>query len=174
MDDINSTLDRLLQADMATTAAAPGEIRHGFSLSGHHFLLQPGTYCELAAKQSICALPDCPDWFAGFINHRGHAVPVYDLVRYLDTNTPRAGQKREFWILLLDAHPNTAGFMIPTLPTVLTDLSSVEHINATDQPANLSSFISQAWQQNGQRWYEIDHTALLNHLKLQFQPSKQQ
>jgi len=75
------------------------EIRHGFLLDDQHFLLTTGTFSELAPKGRICPLPDSPVWFAGFINHRGNTVPVYDLP-YL-VHQERTDLRAQYWILLL-------------------------------------------------------------------------
>lgn len=174
MDDINSTLSRLLQPGQADDSDTTGEIRHGFSLGTHNLLLQAGTYCELAARQNICAIPDCPNWFAGFINHRGHAVPVYDLSRYLELDSGRTRADKAFWLLLLNPHPDTAGLIIHALPAVLSDVSVNTRSRTFEIPSALAPFTGQAWVQNGELWHELDHGALLNHLKTQFQLPKQQ
>jgi chemotaxis signal transduction protein len=174
MDDINSTLKHLLSPDSLAQAEARGEIRHGFKLGEYHLLLQAGTYCELAARQPVCALPDCPVWFAGFINHRGHAVPIYDLACYLSPERKRTPLERAFRLLLLDAHPGTAGFIIHTLPQVLSELEPEPDTEPTELPASLSAVVSRSWHRQGQRWHEIDHRALLGRMKTEFQRSEQQ
>jgi len=172
MDDIKSTLNRLLQASSPENLESRGDMRHGFQIGGYNLLLQSGTYCELTTRQNICSLPDCPSWFAGFINHRGHAVPTYDLDCFFSNSDTRTPLNRDFWILLLDSHPGTAGFIIHSLPSVLSDLSPVEAVEADGLPPPLAPFISSVWRRNEQRWFEINHKALLGHLKAQFQPLK--
>eukprot|EP01155_Anaeramoeba_flamelloides_P041692 Anaeramoba_flamelloidesc35324_g1_i3.p1 GENE.c35324_g1_i3~~c35324_g1_i3.p1 ORF type:complete len:137 (-),score=12.01 c35324_g1_i3:108-518(-) len=86
-EECSALMDDLIQPDSPDLSLsvsqedAPGfdEIRHGFELDGQHLLLAAGTFSELASRSPICPLPDSPPWFAGFINHRGHTVPVYDL-----------------------------------------------------------------------------------------------
>lgn len=172
MDDIKSTLNRLLQAGGPESSKLVGVMRHGFQISGHNLLIPEGTSCELTTRQNICPLPDCPAWFAGFINHRGHAVPVYDLECFLCEGDTRPPSGRDFRILLLDPHPGTAGFIIHALPSVLSDLLPDELVETDGLPPLLAPFISSVWKQNEHRWYEIDHQALLGHLKAQFQPLK--
>jgi len=174
MDDINSTLSRLLQPEYPDSSAATGEIRHGFTLGTHNLLLQAGTYSELASRQSICPIPDCPNWFAGFINHRGHAVPVYDLARYVGASSGRARAEQTFWLLLLNPHPDSAGLIIHALPAVLSDVTVNTRSRNFEMPSALEPFIGPTWVQNGELWHELDHNALLNHLKAQFQLPKQQ
>lgn len=171
MDDLESLLGGPVEAISPISESEAHDIRHGFMLGDHRILLPHGTYSEIAAKQSICSLPDCPDWFAGFINHRGHAVPVYDLAGYLKNG--KSDLRKNFWVLLLDAHPDTAGFIIHSLPTVLSGLILDAHADTTELPSALSPFIHHVWQRKHHQWHELNHRALLHHLKMQFQLPKQ-
>ena len=174
MDDINSTLNRLLQANDPDNARAVGEIRHGFRVAGCNLLLPQGTPCELASRQNICHLPDSPPWFAGFINHRGHAVPIYDLDLFFDESSPSPPVNQDFWILLLGSHPGTAGLIIHVLPSVLSDLSPDESGGEEGLPPGLSSLTTATWRQGDERWHEIDPGALLEQLKTHFQTTPKQ
>lgn len=174
MDDINSTLNRLLQASDPDNTQAAGEIRHGFRVAGSNLLLPQGTPCELASRQNICHLPDCPPWFSGFINHRGHAVPIYDLDCFFAESDPTPPVNRDFWILLLGSHPGTAGFIIHALPSVLSDLSPDEPGEEDSLPPDLYRLTTAAWRRGDERWYEIDPGALLEQLKARFQTTPKQ
>ncbi|GAA0689213.1 hypothetical protein GCM10009104_14500 [Marinobacterium maritimum] len=169
-------MDDLIQPDSsdlplpANQEDAPSfdEIRHGFELDGQHFLLTAGTFSELASRSAICPLPDSPPWFAGFINHRGHTVPVYDLP-YM-AQQERTDLREPYWILLLDQQPHTAGFLLNRIPTVVTDPERIgEHdVAEPSAPKPLQPFLSQQYHAQETTWYELDHQALLQKLKKTF------
>lgn len=141
------------------------EIRHGFELGGQHYLLAAGTFSELASKSPICPLPDSPPWFAGFINHRGHTVPVYDLPYMV--RQKRTDLREPYWILLLDQQPHTAGFLLQQIPSVVTDPERVSDGELT-APKPLQPFLTGQYQALESVWLELDHRELLKMLKKHF------
>lgn len=169
-------MDDLIQSDSpdlplsASQEDAPSfdEIRHGFELDGQHYLLTAGTFSELASRSPICPLPDSPPWFAGFINHRGHTVPVYDMP-YL-AHEERTNQREHYWILLLDQQPHTAGFLLNQIPTVVTDPERVEEPDeaSASAPRPLQPFLGQRYRAREATWRELDHRELLKNLKKAF------
>lgn len=174
MEDIKNTLNRLLQADSDELASDAGDIRHGFIVSEYRFILQAGTHCEIAARQDICSIPGCPSWFAGFINHRGNVVPIYDLELYFNEGKVREKPNRDAWFLLLGTHPSTAGFIIESIPSIVTAPTLEDSSENEGIPPFLVPFIHAKWHHDERFWYEIDHNALLEHLKSKIQPSIQQ
>lgn len=143
------------------------EIRHGFELAGQHFLLPGGLFSELAAKAQICPLPDSPPWFAGFINHRGHTVPVYDLP-YM-THQERTDLREPYWILLLDQQPHTAGFLLSQIPTVVFDPAPIDELDTDlSVPKPLQPFLSGQFRAQDKIWSELNHRELLKKLKKVF------
>lgn len=148
-------------------APAFNEIRHGFSLDGQHYLLAAGVFAELTARVTLCPLPDSPPWFAGFINHRGHTVPVHDL-HYL-IHRERADLREPYWILLLDQQPHTAGFLLTALPGVVTDPEPVAPEARSDAADNaLKPFLAEQYRAQGKTWHALDHRELLKQLKKHF------
>ncbi len=173
-------MDDLIQPDSpdlslsASQEDAPGfdEIRHGFELDGQHLLLAAGTFSELASRSPICPLPDSPPWFAGFINHRGHTVPVYDLP-YM-ARQERLDLRGSYWILLLDQQPHTAGFLLDRIPTVVTDPERLgDSATVTSSaPKPLQPFLRQQYRAQERVWFELDHQELLIKLtKTFYQPA---
>ncbi|GAA0787944.1 chemotaxis protein CheW [Marinobacterium sediminicola] len=169
-------MDELIQSDSpAFSLSLPqedgpsfDEIRHGFELAGQHYLLTAGTFSELASRSPVCGLPDSPPWFAGFINHRGHTVPVYDLP-YLATQE-RTDMREPYWILLLDQQPHTAGFLLTQIPSVVTDPERLGMVDAEASPAPkpLQPFLSEQYRALETTWFELDHRELLIKLKKTF------
>lgn len=169
MDDLNPSNQTGLPLFSGQDAVPDfDEIRHGFELNDQHYLLAADTFSELASRSQICPLPDSPPWFCGFINHRGHTVPVYDLP-YL-AQQERTDLRAQYWILLLDQQPHTAGFLLTSLPDAVIDPER------DDAPASFSPFVPKAlqpflsaqYQAQGHSWYELDHQTLLKQLKKTF------
>lgn len=141
------------------------EVRHGFTVADQPLMLAANVLSEITSGAKICAIPDTPPWFSGFINHRGHTVPVYDLQYWL-TETP-VDRRQTVYILLFGTQPHTAGILLEQFPTVLTD---PKHMDQTPPPRypELEAFARTGYNSQGQCWVEIDHSALLNHLKNNF------
>lgn len=160
--DPGSTADSL---PVTPDAGEAPEVRHGFMLGEQPALLAADVFSELTAMPRLCPVPGTPDWFAGFINHRGHTLPVYDLQQWL-TGSP-VDRRQPFYALLFDRQPHAAGFLLAELPTVLTAPTTLD----TQPPARyaaISEFVHKGYKCEGHTWLEIDHQALLNHLKNNF------
>lgn len=141
------------------------EVRHGFIIGDQPLMLAADVFSELASSTQICAIPDTPSWFTGFINNRGHTVPVYDLQQWL-TDSP-VNRRKTFYILLFGKQPHTAGVLLGQIPSVLAAPENLEQLPPAHYPA-LSEFVRAGYRSQKQIWLEIDHTALLNHLKHKF------
>ncbi|MBV0934532.1 chemotaxis protein CheW [Marinobacterium weihaiense] len=169
-------MDDLIQGDQTDLPHLPGqeempdfdEIRHGFELNDRYYMLSADTFSELAARSRVCSLPDSPPWFRGFINHRGHTVPVYDLP-YM-ASQERTDLRKPYWILLVDQQPHTAGFILTELPTAIIDpVHESNRLNDdAEVPKALHPFLVATYQAQGQHWFELDHRALLKQLKKTF------
>ncbi|TCK04927.1 chemotaxis protein CheW [Marinobacterium mangrovicola] len=157
-------MDELAQAlSSAEDQPSVGDVRHGFMLGDYRLLLTAGTLAELAGKAAICALPDTPAWFAGFINHRGHTVPVYDLNMLIGAGA--TDLKRQYWILLLDRQPATFGVILRQLPAAINDPQPGSPEAAVQLPEPLAGCVSGQYQVDQQSWAELDHRALIQQLK---------
>ncbi|MBP0049969.1 chemotaxis protein CheW [Marinobacterium sp. AK62] len=162
--DLGSAADDLTLTTAPNAGEAP-EVRHGFMLGEQPALLAADVFSELAAMPRLCPVPDTPVWFAGFINHRGHTLPVYDLQQWL-TGSP-VDRRQPFYALLFDRQPHAAGFLLAELPTVLTAPTALDTLPAA-RYAPISEFVHKGYKCEGHTWLEIDHQALLNHLKDNF------
>ncbi|KEA64960.1 hypothetical protein ADIMK_0662 [Marinobacterium lacunae] len=146
-----------------------GDVRHGFQLGAHRLMLAAGTFAELASKTHICVLPDTPAWFSGFINHRGHTVPVYDLNLLLGQGA--TDLSRQYWILLIDRQPSTLGIILRQIPVALRDPEAIADDNSAHLPDPLASCQTGFYRVQQQCWGELDHHALIRHLKRSFRES---
>ncbi|SEG80787.1 chemotaxis protein CheW [Marinobacterium lutimaris] len=164
MDELSQALSSA--QDRPEVGKEAGEVRHGFMLGEHRLLLAAGTLAELAGKTAICALPDTPAWFAGFINHRGHTVPVYDLSLLIGAGATDLG--RQYWILLLDRQPATFGVILRQLPAAINDPQPAASAIAAVLPEPLERCVSGRYQLGQQSWAELDHRGLVQQLKSLF------
>jgi len=141
------------------------DLRHGFRIGGFALMLQKQCHAELVRCGQVCAIPDTPDWFTGFINHQGEAVPVYDIASCL-------GQKQETtkerWLLLLDKQPNTAALLLNQTPQTLTNPARIDPADYVPLPDQLKRFCSDQYQHTDLLWLEFDHRAFLTAQKAAF------
>lgn len=148
--------------------ASPAEIhtiRHGFEVGSYHLLIAPQTRAEVVKSPAVCPLPGTPDWFIGVMNHRGEAVPVYDLDKYLEIIEEPVQAKR--WVLLIDTQPNTVGVILQAPPLSVIDPDRLcEPVG--DLPEVFKTAVNDLYQRDGVQWLEMDHQQLFLALKKQF------
>lgn len=141
------------------------KIRHGFMISSYPLMIMEGVRAEVVKAPSICSIPSTPDWFAGFINHRGETAPVYDLDHYLQiVDEPKEDQE---WVLLIDSHPNTVGVLLRQPPSSIVD-PVLQDESLTGLPDVVQQAAGQVYKYSNQQWLEVDHHRLFMALKQQF------
>ncbi|EAR62528.1 chemotaxis protein CheW [Neptuniibacter caesariensis] len=141
------------------------KIRHGFMISSYALLIMEGVRAEVVKAPSICSIPSTPEWFAGFINHRGETAPVYDLDNYLQmVDEPKQDQE---WVLLIDNHPHTVGVLLRQPPRSITDPVCLNE-TLSGLPEVIEQAAGDAYEFANQQWLEIDHHRLFLALKNQF------
>lgn len=141
------------------------ELRHGFRVGGFALLLQQYIHAELIPCGQVCSIPETPDWFVGFINHRGEAVPVYDLARSLSQKDEKTRQR---WLLLLDRQPDTAALLLYSTPQGITDPQQLEQEECIAIPDELQRFCSGQYHHQDMLWLEFDHRAFFATQKAAF------
>ncbi len=147
--------EQLAIADL--DSATRYDLRHGFSVAGCHLLLQPYTYAEVVKRAQVCAIPNTPRWFLGFINHRGEVVPVYDLAGYLGISDAAAAQ--DSCLLLLDRQPESVALRLPSLPQGVVDPQQVAGDEPLDVPVQLADYCRAQYHYQDKIWLEFDHQA---------------
>ncbi|SEQ20594.1 twitching motility protein PilI [Amphritea atlantica] len=150
-----------ITADSAAETQGQYDLRHGFRVGFLQLLLQPQVRSELHRCERLCAIPDTPDWFVGFINHRGDAVPVYDLAASLGLGItdPKKG-----WLLLLDAQPATAAVLLQETPQGITNPGRAD----APCPDLLDGISSGEYRYQNSIWFEFDHRAYFSRQKQRF------
>lgn len=141
------------------------KIRHGFLISSYALMIKEGVRAEVVKAPAISSIPSTPEWFAGFINHRGEIAPVYDLDNYLQI--VQEPKKKQDWVLLIDHHPNAVGVLLSQPPSSMADPVLLES-ELTGFPDVLQQAAGDAFEHAGQHWLEVDHHQLFMALKQQF------
>jgi len=136
-------------------------VRHGFDLGQHRFLVPELTFAELTSAEGICSIPDTPEWFCGFLNHRGDTVPVYDLAKLLGTELNTVHNQR--WVLLIDEQPETIGVLVDQSPQAMVD--PVVSDDVSHLPEIASQFVTGHWLAGGELWSEFDHRKFFSELR---------
>lgn len=158
-----------MEAEVLNLAEIPEtfqEVRHGFEVAGNHLLVPRELYSELVNRPRICRIPTTPDWFRGFMNHRGETVPVYNLS--LLFGDEHASEKDPRWVLLLDQQPYMAGILLNNPPAALVaptslDDDSISLFNDYLQP-HTGSYV----ECDGKVWAELQHRQFFSSLKEKF------
>lgn len=141
------------------------DLRHGFNVGFLQLLLQAQTRAELIKIGHLCSIPDTPDWFAGFINHRGDAVPVFDLAACLGLE-PVTYSKG--WLLLLDEQPTVAGLLLAEPPQGVTDPVLLDEHERQPELNLLQGISSGQYRHQNGVWFELDHRAFFMAQKQRF------
>ncbi|OMH32088.1 chemotaxis protein CheW [Motiliproteus sp. MSK22-1] len=139
------------------------EIRHGFEVGEHRFLILKETFSELTTRTEICAIPDAPRSFLGFINHRGETVPVFSIQRLLEPDTDAVGR----WILLIDQGSKTVGILLDSYPRGLSEIEDANNASPVEDKI-VAQFCGDAFQHQGELWREFDHHRFCEYAKREF------
>tara|TARA_Y100000780_G_C13605531_1_gene386353 strand:+ start:88 stop:567 length:480 start_codon:yes stop_codon:yes gene_type:complete len=141
------------------------QIRHGFEVGSCPLLISENTRAEVVKAPAICAIPSTPDWFSGFINHRGETVPVYNLNKYLQILDET--DDAQDWVLLIDDHPYTVGILLKSPPQSVVDPERLDEV-AIGLPEIIESTVRHVYSDKKNKWFEVDHRLLFLALKKQF------
>lgn len=132
------------------------DLRHGFRVEFLQLLLQSQTRSELLRCGQVCGIPDTPDWFVGFINHRGEAVPVYDFAASLGLESTN---QKQGWLLLLGEHPEAAALLLADMPESVTSPQALPQKASLPIPDILKNICGGQYQHQNSVWFELNHQA---------------
>ncbi|WP_027859558.1 chemotaxis protein CheW [Marinobacterium jannaschii] len=143
----------------AVSDVSAKDVRHGFRIGSDLLLIPLDTHSELAPLPRLCAIPDTPDWFAGFINHRGDTVPAYDLYRLFDKPVQ---EKR--WVLILGLQSEAVALLLDDYPKGIVDLQASE-ISETTLSNAIAPFCRGYLSSGDDIWAEFDYKSFFRNLK---------
>lgn len=138
-------------------------VRHGFILGENGYLLPPDCYAELVNRPPICAIPDTPPAFLGFINHRGDTVPVFHLARLDDAKAEAVGK----WVLLVGRGNQSMGILLTAPPERLRE-DWLQEPDEVELPAGLKPCLGNSYRRGLQLWTEFDHHVFGTLVRQQF------
>ena len=145
------------QAPKQSTAAEAIEARQGFRLGELALMVRYEDGSELTEMPPLYRLPNVPPWFLGIANLHGALVPVFDLARWAGVESQSTARR----MLLVLAHgADAAGIVIDGLPRRLR-WTQAQKADAALAPARLAPFVRGAALIEGELWFDIDRTALL-------------
>lgn len=145
------------------------DLRHGFRVGFLQLLLQAQTRSELHRCGHICGIPDTPDWFVGFMNHRGEAVPVYDFAASLGLQPT---DQKKGWLLLLDEQPATAALLLADMPEGITNPHLMQEAESLPNPDILQNLCGGQYQYKKSVWFELNHRAYFAEQKKHFRSTE--
>lgn len=154
-----------ITVDSASPAADRYDLRHGFRVGFLQLLLPAQTRSELLRCEHFCTIPETPDWFVGFINHRGETVPVYDIAASMGLE---ATETKRSWLLLLDEQPATAALLLADMPQGITNPRLLSDTEQQPGPDLLKGVCSGQYQFGNGVWFEFDYRAYFSAQKQRF------
>jgi len=145
---------------------APPDSRHGFTLDSLALLVPKNVRAEVIQATSVYPLPNTPDWFSGFVNHRGEALPVFNLETLLNPATVKKSHKQ--WLLFLERQQKTCGLLINSCPYRLDDLTAITASRALTIPALLEPYVQGVFYDGSREWLDFSYHDFLLSLKSTF------
>lgn len=158
-----------MEADAFNLIEAPEnfqEVRHGFNVADNHLLIPRGLYSEIVNKPRICPIPTTPNWFKGFINHRGETVPIYDLAALAGNSSH--GNQDQRWVLLLDEQPYMVGILMDNPPIALVSPITLNDNSAAFFNKDFKPYTDRYVEYDGKVWAELDHRHFFAAIKERF------
>lgn len=136
------------------------DVRFGYRIGTHHFVLDKSLLTELVIKPVIYPIPQSPPWLNGVINLRGTVVPVVDLSQSLNTvfyNSP--GE----YVLVIDKGVEALALLVDTPPASLTNPAPQ---TTTVVPHSIKpEFTSAGVQSDQMSWMQLDVKGLVLSLR---------
>jgi chemotaxis signal transduction protein len=142
------------------------EIRHGFTVSSHALLVPKAVKTEVIQATTLYPLPNTPNWFSGFVNHRGEALPVFSLEMLFNPQSPP--KKNKQWILFLEQHQKTCGMLINSCPYKVNNLTEMAVSDVSAIPESITPHIEKAFFDGHREWLDFSYHQLFLSLKSSF------
>ena len=164
LQDINSSA-LLLSRQNLDNMKTP-DIRHGFTLGSLALLVPKGVKSEVVHAPMIYPLPNTPNWFSGFVNHRGEALPIFHLEALLNPQMPE--KKNKQWILFLEQQQKTCGLLLNSCPYKLNNLMEIPVEQALTISLSLNPYIERAFYDGSREWLDFSYHNFFLSLKSAF------
>jgi chemotaxis signal transduction protein len=142
------------------------DIRHGFTVSSYALLVPKGVRTEVIQAGDLYPLPNMPNWFSGFVNHRGEALPVF----YLEAlfNPPASDKKNKQWILFLEQQQKTCGILMDNSPYKVNSLTEMAVADVSAIPESIKPYVEKAFSDGVREWLDFSYHPFFLSLKSAF------
>ena len=164
-DALNRPLARhaeeVLHGGLAQTAAISR--RMGFYIGNIGLLIAEHATSELREIEQICEIPNTANWLLGLINLRGNLVPVFDLHTLMGFAKP-ADKKVKPMLLILGQGEAAGAIATYELPIHIALVDDDKLLNLPPLPSAIKAFASQAYEKDGQVWFNFDHLGFFESL----------
>lgn len=142
------------------------DIRHGFTIGSLALLIPKGVRSEVIQAGAICPLPNTANWFSGFVNHRGEALPVF----YLEAlfNPQIADKKNKQWILFLQQQQKTCGLLINNCPAKVGNLRELTAEQVLAIPCLVKPYVERTFYDGSREWLDFSYHPFFLSLKSTF------
>ncbi len=150
-----------LAAPASAVVANPDElVRQAFRIGGMRLLAPFAMASELTEMPNVYPLPRMPANLLGLVKLHGRIVPAFDLANIFETEH----LPREKSMLLVMGHGDAAaGIVIDGLPRRMAFLPDMR-VTPGILPAAVADAVRDAWQTDGETWFEFDYAHLLEQL----------
>jgi purine-binding chemotaxis protein CheW len=158
-------------ARAAGAQAAPShaqQVRQGFRVGELALMVRYEDGSELTEMPPVYRLPNTPAWLLGIANLHGLLVPVFDLGTW--TGIGHQPQAKRM-LLVLSHGQDAAGVVIDGLPQRLR-WTEEQRADAATAPARLAPHVRGAAHIDGELWFDIERTALLDALEHAMDPTQ--
>jgi chemotaxis signal transduction protein len=142
------------------------DIRHGFTVSSYSLLVPKAVRTEVIQAPPLYPLPNTPNWFSGFVSHRGEAIPVFYLEALLNPHS--LTKKNRQWILFLEQQQKTCGILIDSCPYKVNQLTEMAVADVSAIPESIMPYIEKAFFDGQREWLDFSYHQFFLSLKSAF------
>ena len=141
-------------------AAKRDTLRHGVAIGSFNVLLPPDEVSEVIKGANIFPVPKTASWVRGLLNLRGNLVPVFDLTRHFEPDTP---EPESLQTLAIGKGENAIALVVDGIPK----LASTDHpiaYSALPLPDGIRNQVRAAYMEDDSMWLELDLPSLIESL----------
>lgn len=152
LEDINSSV-LLTTQDLGKKEIV--NIRHGFNIGSVSLLVPKKVPSEIIIAPLIYPIPNTPQWFSGFINHRGETLPVFYLEALFHPKTKQEVQQQ--WVLILRQQQQSCGLLLNSYPYKLDNLKEIVPEQVCNIPEVIRPYLEKAFYDGRHEWLDFRH-----------------
>lgn len=121
-------------------------------------LMPPTSVSELVENQSVCRLPNTPEWFNGVTSVRGNMIPVFDLHELFGVE----GKGKLRKMIVVGKSKTATAFWIDEMPRMVMVTSDDVMNNRPPLPKLVKEHAREFFLKDDQIWIDWDVEAFFN------------